>query len=132
MVRSICLNLVLLATAAAMHTANASAFFGWQVARVAAGDVLMVRAFPDPASRILVGYPSGTPLSLTLHRRARPQHHQRPLGERPGVCGPRSLVPGLGRSLCQLKLAIRLGFGALHSAAVGLQRRLYASSMEAS
>ena len=65
MVRSICLNLVLLATAAAMHTANASAFFGWQVARVAAGDVLMVRAFPDPASRILVGYPSGTPLSLT-------------------------------------------------------------------
>ena len=65
MARSICRILVLLVTAAAMHTANASAFFGWQVAGVAAGDVLMVRAFPDPASRILVGYPSGTPLSLT-------------------------------------------------------------------
>ena len=63
--RSICLILVLLVTAAAMHTAKASAFFGWQVARVAAADVLMVRAFPDPTSRILVGYPSGAPLSLT-------------------------------------------------------------------
>jgi hypothetical protein len=45
--------------------AVASAFFGWQVTDVSSADVLMIRAFPDAASRILVGYPSGTPLSLT-------------------------------------------------------------------
>ena len=45
--------------------ATASAFFGWQVTDVSSSDVLMVRAFPDPGSRILVGYPAGTPLSLT-------------------------------------------------------------------
>src|SRR3954469_20247607 len=66
MARNICLVLMLLLTAAVpMESANASAFFGWRVAGVAANDVLMVRAFPNGASRILVGYPSGTPLSLT-------------------------------------------------------------------
>jgi hypothetical protein len=49
-------------TAVAVH---AAAFYGWQVSGVSADDVLMVRAFPDSKSRILVGYPSGTPLSLT-------------------------------------------------------------------
>jgi hypothetical protein len=47
------------------HSAGAAAFFGWQVTNVSSDDVLMVRAFPDAASRILVGYPDGTPLSLT-------------------------------------------------------------------
>jgi hypothetical protein len=40
-------------------------FFGWQVAGVSSDDVLMVRAFPAAGSRILVGYPNATPLSLT-------------------------------------------------------------------
>jgi hypothetical protein len=45
--------------------AGAAAFFGWQVADVSSDDVLMVRAFPDSMSRFRVGYPAGTPLSLT-------------------------------------------------------------------
>jgi hypothetical protein len=49
----------------ASSPAGAAAFFGWQVTGVAGDDVLMVRAFPDNSSRILVGYPTGTPLSLT-------------------------------------------------------------------
>lgn len=40
-------------------------FFGWRVTGVAASDVLNVRAWPANFSRILVGYPNGTPLSLT-------------------------------------------------------------------
>jgi len=40
-------------------------FFGWQVANVADWDVLNVRAYPASVSTILVGYPNGTPLSLT-------------------------------------------------------------------
>jgi hypothetical protein len=56
---------LLLAALGFAHPATAAAFFGWQVTNVAADDVLMVRAFPDASSRILVGYPNGTPLSLT-------------------------------------------------------------------
>jgi hypothetical protein len=40
-------------------------FFGWRVTGVAASDVLNVRAWPANFSRILVGYPNGTALSLT-------------------------------------------------------------------
>lgn len=40
-------------------------FFGWQVSGVANWDVLNVRAWPSSISQILVGYPNGTPLSLT-------------------------------------------------------------------
>lgn len=40
-------------------------FFGWQVVNVASWDVLNVRAAPTSGSAILVGYPTGTPLSLT-------------------------------------------------------------------
>lgn len=40
-------------------------FFGWRVSGVAAWDVLNVRAWPASTSRILVGYPNATPLSLT-------------------------------------------------------------------
>lgn len=43
----------------------AAAFFGWQVTNVAAWDVLNVRAGPGTGYQILVGYPDGTPLSLT-------------------------------------------------------------------
>jgi len=43
----------------------ASTFFGWEVTDVPAGDVLNVRAYPSSRSRVLVGYPNGTPLSLT-------------------------------------------------------------------
>jgi hypothetical protein len=53
------------ATSGSVSAAIAAAFFGWQVTNVAGDDVLMVRAFPDASSRILVGYPNGTPLSLT-------------------------------------------------------------------
>lgn len=42
-----------------------SAFFGWRVSGVAKGDLLNVRAYPSSGSRILVGYPNGTRLSLT-------------------------------------------------------------------
>ena len=44
--------------------ANAE-FFGWQVVNVAAWDVLNVRAAPASSAAILVGYPTGTALSLT-------------------------------------------------------------------
>lgn len=40
-------------------------FFGWQVANVESWDVLNVRAAPNSAAGILVGYPNATPLSLT-------------------------------------------------------------------
>jgi hypothetical protein len=57
---------VLLATAAiAVSTVAHAEFFGWQVANVASWDVLNVRAWPAGYSQILVGYPNGTPLSLT-------------------------------------------------------------------
>ncbi len=42
-----------------------SAFVAWRIADVARGDLLNVRAYPSSNSRILVGYPNGTPLSMT-------------------------------------------------------------------
>lgn len=50
---------------AATISSARSEFFGWQVTNVAAWDVLNVRAWPANYSQILVGYPNGTPLSLT-------------------------------------------------------------------
>ncbi len=44
---------------------SGSAFVAWRVADVARGDLLNVRAYPSPSSRILVGYPGGTRLSMT-------------------------------------------------------------------
>ena len=46
-------------------SATASTFLGWQVTGVPAWDFLNIRAYPSSGSRILVGYPNGTPLSLT-------------------------------------------------------------------
>jgi hypothetical protein len=61
--------LMLVATVVALgdspSPASASAFFGWQVAAVPAGDLLNVRAYPSNKSKTLVGYPNGTRLSLT-------------------------------------------------------------------
>jgi hypothetical protein len=57
--------IVALGLIASIRLGNASAFYGWQVSGVSASDVLMVRAYPAASSRILVGYPEGTPLSLT-------------------------------------------------------------------
>ena len=59
------LGLALTAAAAMPLSAMASAFFGWQVTDVAPGDLLNVRAYPSDKSRVLVGYPNGTRLSLT-------------------------------------------------------------------
>ena len=42
-----------------------STFVAWRVADVARGDLLNVRAYPSPSSRVLVGYPNGTRLSMT-------------------------------------------------------------------
>jgi hypothetical protein len=42
-----------------------SAFVAWRVTDVSPGDLLNVRAYPAPISRILVGYPNGTRLSMT-------------------------------------------------------------------
>ena len=58
---------VLVATTAltASVTSASAEFFGWQVTNVANWDVLNVRKWPASYSRILVGYPNGTPLSLT-------------------------------------------------------------------
>ena len=44
---------------------SAAEFFGWQVAGVASWDVLNIRAYQSSGSQILVGYPNGSPLSLT-------------------------------------------------------------------
>jgi hypothetical protein len=43
----------------------ASVFVAWRVADVAANDLLNVRAWPSSQSRVLVGYPNGTVLSMT-------------------------------------------------------------------
>ncbi len=56
---------IALVAALVVGAAEAAAFFGWQVTDISADDVLMVRASPSSDARILVGYPSGTPLSLT-------------------------------------------------------------------
>lgn len=45
--------------------AGSSAFVAWHVTGVAASDLLNVRAYPSFSSRILVGYPNGTTLSMT-------------------------------------------------------------------
>jgi hypothetical protein len=59
-------RIALLAAAALVIAAPAHAeFFGWQVANVESWDVLNVRAAPNSAADILVGYPNATPLSLT-------------------------------------------------------------------
>src|SRR5688572_13250780 len=42
-----------------------STFVAWRVTGVAADDLLNVRAYPSSGSRILVGYPNGTRLSMT-------------------------------------------------------------------
>jgi hypothetical protein len=42
-----------------------SAFVAWRVSGVAASDLLNVRAYPSSGSRLLVGYPAGTVLSMT-------------------------------------------------------------------
>lgn len=57
-------GIALVAITAIVSSANAE-FFGWQVTGVATADVLNVRAWPASYSRILIGYPNGTPLSLT-------------------------------------------------------------------
>ena len=44
---------------------SASTFQAWSVTGVAKGDLLNVRAYPSPRSRILVGYPNGQTLSMT-------------------------------------------------------------------
>lgn len=46
-------------------TAVASTFVAWRVAGLTAGDLLNVRAYPSPKSKVLVGYPEGTTLSMT-------------------------------------------------------------------
>jgi hypothetical protein len=43
----------------------ASTFVAWSVTGVPKGDLLNVRAYPSSGSRIQVGYPSGTTLSMT-------------------------------------------------------------------
>lgn len=42
-----------------------SAFVAWEITGVAADDLLNVRAYPSSSSRIVVGYPAGTVLSMT-------------------------------------------------------------------
>ena len=48
-----------------LQPSSASTFSAWKVSGVAKGDLLNVRAYPSPKSRILVGYPNGTTLSMT-------------------------------------------------------------------
>jgi hypothetical protein len=63
-------HLALAATVASLlalapSNGRAAALFGWEAADVPASDLLNVRAFPKSSSRVLVGYPNGTALSLT-------------------------------------------------------------------
>lgn len=63
-----CIAAALIAASAAAAVAApawASTFVAWRVTDVAAGDLLNVRAWPNPQSRILVGYPNRTVLSMT-------------------------------------------------------------------
>ena len=62
--RTLAAAVVIAAAALASQPANASAFFGWRVVDVPPNDVRNIRAYPASTSRILVGYPNGTPLSL--------------------------------------------------------------------
>ena len=52
-------------TIAVLAPGLASTFVAWQVTGIAADDVLMVRAYPNATSRILVGYPDGVTMSMT-------------------------------------------------------------------
>ena len=45
--------------------AASSTFVAWRITGVAANDLLNVHAYPSSSSRILVGYPNGTTLSMT-------------------------------------------------------------------
>lgn len=66
MTTTIATSLVVAATLIASAMPGfAAAFYGWRVADVASWDVLNVRAYASSKSQILVGYPNGTPLSLT-------------------------------------------------------------------
>lgn len=49
----------------AVGAAHGAAFVAWKVAGVSGNDLLNVRAYPSSGSRILVGYPNGTTLSMT-------------------------------------------------------------------
>src|SRR5687767_10361029 len=51
--------------AAVIAPAFASTFVAWRVTDVVQGDLLNVRAWPNAQSRILVGYPNRTVLSMT-------------------------------------------------------------------
>ena len=57
--------LLAMTTLVGASAAQASTFFAWRVANVETGDLLNVRAYPSSSSRILVGYPNGTRLSMT-------------------------------------------------------------------
>ena len=66
MIKRIAAGLVAATAVVATGTAGlASTFVAWQVNGVAANDVLMIRAYPSPQSKILVGYPDGIMLSMT-------------------------------------------------------------------
>ena len=55
------------ATSVLAHAVPAvsSTFVAWRVTGVSANDLLNVRAYPSSGSKILVGYPNGTTLSMT-------------------------------------------------------------------
>lgn len=57
--------LAALLLAAVAAASQASVFFPWRIAGVGPGDLLNIRAYPSSGSRVLVGYPNGTVLSLT-------------------------------------------------------------------
>jgi hypothetical protein len=59
------LLLAALTFAALSGAASSSAFFGWRVAGVSAGDVLKARAYPSSSSRVEAAYANGTYLSMT-------------------------------------------------------------------
>jgi hypothetical protein len=54
-----------MSVAASIGSSSASTFVAWQVTGVASDDLLNVRAYPSSTSRIVVGYPTGTVLSMT-------------------------------------------------------------------
>lgn len=58
-------TLAVISVLCAAQTTFASTFAAWRVTGLAANDLLNVRAYPSSGSRILVGYPDGTRLSMT-------------------------------------------------------------------
>lgn len=54
-----------LAVTSSVGSSFSSAFVAWRVTGVSVDDLLNVRAYPSSTSRILVGYPNGTRLSMT-------------------------------------------------------------------